>query len=132
MAPLGRYLQLVRQFPLRRLKSRADADAATAILDEMFGRPSADLGEQQYAEALALLLAAYEQEQEKADASQIAGRDVLEHLMEGHGMKQLELAKTLGIGASAASMILRGQRPITAEHARRLGKRFGIDPGVFL
>jgi antitoxin component HigA of HigAB toxin-antitoxin module len=29
-------------------------------------------------------------------------------------------------------MILRGERSITAEHARKLGTRFGLDPGAFI
>jgi antitoxin component HigA of HigAB toxin-antitoxin module len=29
-------------------------------------------------------------------------------------------------------MILRGERSITAEHARKLGKRFGLPAGVFI
>ena len=33
---------------------------------------------------------------------------------------------------SAVSMLLNGERPITAEHARRMGKRFGVNPGAFL
>jgi plasmid maintenance system antidote protein VapI len=47
-------------------------------------------------------------------------------------MTQSELGKLLGIGPSAVSMIFSGSRPITADHARRLGKRFCVDPGLFL
>jgi plasmid maintenance system antidote protein VapI len=52
--------------------------------------------------------------------------------MEQTDMKQIELANILGVGRSAVSMIMSGDRPITAEHARALGKRFCVDPGLFL
>jgi antitoxin component HigA of HigAB toxin-antitoxin module len=29
-------------------------------------------------------------------------------------------------------MILRGERSITAEHARAIGARFGLSPGLFI
>jgi plasmid maintenance system antidote protein VapI len=47
-------------------------------------------------------------------------------------MTQAELARLLGVGPSAASMILSGDRPITADHARKLAKQFSVDPGLFL
>lgn len=47
-------------------------------------------------------------------------------------MKQTDLAKLLKISASAVSMILSGNRPITANHARTLGKHFGLSPAAFL
>src|SRR5690349_3389125 len=84
-APSARYLELVRRFPLRRLRTAADADAATEILDQMFAARGADAGQEEYVEALALLLAAYEQEHGSVDTSDVPGHQVLEHLMEEHG-----------------------------------------------
>jgi len=53
-------------------------------------------------------------------------------MMEEHRMKQSTLAAKLGISAPAMSLILSGDRPITADHARRLGKIFSLDPGIFI
>jgi plasmid maintenance system antidote protein VapI len=58
--------------------------------------------------------------------------DILGRLAEENGIRQNELAELLGIGQSAVSMILSGERPLTAEHARRLGRRFGLNPGSFI
>jgi len=131
-APSRRYLELVRRFPLRPLRSRADADAATEILDRLFGRDRADRGEDDYVQALALLLSSYEDQNRRGRAAHVSAVEVLQHLASESGMKQTELAAVLGVGPSAASMILRGERPITAEHARRLGRGFKVQPGLFL
>jgi plasmid maintenance system antidote protein VapI len=52
--------------------------------------------------------------------------------MQAQTMSQVQLAKLLGIGPSAASMILSGDRPITADHARKLAKHFTLSPAAFL
>jgi antitoxin component HigA of HigAB toxin-antitoxin module len=114
------------------LRSRADADAATEILDRLFGRAQADRGEHDYVQALALLLSSYEDQNRLARAAHVSSVEVLQHLASASGMKQTDLAAVLGVGPSAASMILRGERPITAEHARRPGRRFKVQPGLFL
>jgi plasmid maintenance system antidote protein VapI len=47
-------------------------------------------------------------------------------------MTQAALAGILGVSEGAASMILKGSRSITAEHARTLGKHFKLDPGAYI
>jgi plasmid maintenance system antidote protein VapI len=54
------------------------------------------------------------------------------YLMEARDLNQADLAKLLKVGASAISMILSGDRPITADHARNLAKYFDISPAAFL
>ena len=130
--PTPRYLELVRQFPLRPLRSRSDIDAATAILDRLFGREKVDPGESNYVEALALLVASYEERRRPIDSADASGLDVLRHFVEESRIKQSELAALLGVGPSATSMILSGDRPITADHARKLAKRFKLSPAAFL
>ena len=127
-----RYLDLIRQFPLRPLRSEADLKEATGILDRLFGREDVDPGEEDYVHVLAGLVEEYEAERAAIDVSKISAVDLLRHLMDERGMSQIELARLLGVGASAVSMILSGQRPLTAEHARRLGRHFALNPGVFL
>lgn len=127
-----RYLELVRQFPLRPLRSRSDLRTATAILDRLFGLPNVDPGESDYVQALALIVASFEESRDCAESSGASGLDVLRHLVEENGISQGELANLLGIGPSAISMILSGDRPITADHARKLARRFKLSPGAFL
>jgi len=127
-----RYLDLIRQFPLRPLRSEADLKEATAILDRLFGSENVDPGEEDYVYVLAGLVEEYEAKRHAIDLSRISAVDLLRHLMDERGMSQVELSKLLSVGASAVSMILSEQRPLTAEHARRLGRYFALNPGAFL
>ena len=58
--------------------------------------------------------------------------DVLRLLMEEHELTQAAVAEMLGTSQSLVSMILSGARPITVEHANRLGERFRVDASLFL
>ena len=127
----SRYDQLIREFPLRQLRSKREAQAATAILDRLFRDDYDDEGEAQYVYVLARMLEDYESRHDPTHET-ASGLDLLRCLVEENGITQADLARILGIGQPAVSMILSGNRPITADHARRLGKRFGLNPGVFL
>src|SRR5580692_5071356 len=124
-----RYRQLIRRFPLRQLRTKSDAEAATRILDRLFRDRYDDEGEASYVYVLAGLLEDYEKRCDPTPDT-VSGLDMLRSMVEEHGLKQSDLAELLGIGQSAVSMILSGHRPITADHARRLGKKLKIDPGV--
>jgi antitoxin component HigA of HigAB toxin-antitoxin module len=127
-----RYQQLMNQFPLYPIRTKHQADAATKILDELFIKDKYDdPGEEAYVIILADLLADYEEAQE-ANEPEASGLDVLKLLMEAQDMTQTQLARILGISQGTVSQILSGNRQITAEHARRLGKQFQINPGIFL
>jgi len=58
--------------------------------------------------------------------------DTLKYLLEEQDLKAADLSRILGASRMLGPMILRGERSITAEHARRLGKRFGLPAGVFV
>ena len=127
----NRYQALQKRFALRPIRTKKDADAATRILDAGFRDKYDDSGEEAYMMVLAGLLADYEDEHEKfpVDAT---GPDVLRHMMEEHDLRQVDIAKILGVGHSAVSQIIKGTKPITADHARKLGKQFNLNPGSFL
>ncbi|MGD1277400.1 MAG: helix-turn-helix domain-containing protein [Tepidisphaeraceae bacterium] len=127
----GRYRQLIREFPLRQLRGKSDADAATKILDRLFRDHYDDRGEAEYVYVLTQLLVEYEKHNDPV-TSHASGLDVLRYLVQEHQLTQSQLAQILDVSQSAVSMILSGVRPITADHARRLGKKFAIDPGTFL
>ncbi len=56
--------------------------------------------------------------------------DVLEFLMEEHGLGQSDLPE-IG-GQSLVSKILSGERKLTVEHIQKLSKRFGVSSSVFI
>jgi len=57
---------------------------------------------------------------------------LLKHLVQEHGLSGADLSRILGKSPSLGPMILRGERKITADHALRLGKHFGLRPDAFL
>jgi len=127
----ARYRRLVREFPLRELRTKRDSQAATEILDRLFRERYEDEGEAAYVFVLARLLEDYENKYDPTPDT-TSGLDLLRHIVEENKIKQNELAAILDVGQSAVSMLLSGERPMTAEHARRLAKRFGVNPGPFL
>ncbi|AFZ65747.1 helix-turn-helix domain-containing protein [Deinococcus peraridilitoris] len=58
--------------------------------------------------------------------------ETLAFLMDKNGVKQKDVEAATGIPQGNLSKLLRGQRNFTAEHARKLGAYFQVNPGVFL
>lgn len=125
------YQKLMRDFPLRPITTKKDADAATKILEKRFRQNFDDPGEEAYVLILADLLADYD---EKANPfkNTATAADVLNLLMESNDLTQADIGKLLDISQGAVSMILSGERQLTTEHIRRLAKRFNVSPAVFI
>jgi HTH-type transcriptional regulator/antitoxin HigA len=121
----------MREFPLRPLRTKKDAEAATKILDRLFREDYDDPGEEAYVYFLSLAMMEYEERYDPTPQTS-SGLDILKFIIQENNMTQAQLGELLGISQGAASMILKGERQITAEHARRLGKRFKLDPGAFI
>lgn len=56
--------------------------------------------------------------------------EMLEFLMEQHGLEQNDLPE-IG-GQPLVSKILSGERKLTVEHIKKLSKRFHVSPSVFI
>ncbi len=124
------YQRLRRLVPLGVLRSEKDYRKAVAMLDEIIdeigqdeAHPLADL-----AEALSLFIHSYEEIHAKI--AETTGPAVLRILMEEHGLKQTQLPE---IGSQGVvSEILSGERELNIRQIRRLAKRFGVSPAVFI
>ena len=114
--------------PLRPINDEIDRKNAEEIMDRLavLGRRTKDQND--YLQTLILLTEAYEADEiaDALDRAKSSGLDVVKYLMEAQGMNQTDLAKLLKVSASAVSMILGGDRPITADHARNLANYFRI------
>lgn len=63
----------------------------------------------------------------------VSGVEFLKHLLENNGLTGADLSRLLGVSSPRLGpMILRGERRLTADHARRLGEHFRMEPGAFL
>src|SRR5437899_1004597 len=105
------YLDLVRHFPLRPIRGKAEYDRAMDLTARADAGLSAD--ENDYADVLARLVRDYDQEHSTLLRERAIGRgpsplEILKYLMEEHGMNTVSLRKMVG-GSGQASLILSGK-----------------------
>ena len=131
IAPAGpRYLELVRAFPLRVLRSEPEAQRASEVLDSLAGDHDLDVHE--YRLALAALVERYEDENEPALHGPHAPAEMLRFLMEARGLSQIEVILGSGVPASTLSEVLSGRREMSRGVMRKLGEYFRVEPGLFV
>jgi HTH-type transcriptional regulator/antitoxin HigA len=114
------------------IRDEASYGNTMEVVDALTSIPKLSKGQMEYLDTLTVLVEAYERDRRAIDTSDLTGLDMLRHLVEANELTHVDLGRLLGVGPSAVSMILSGQRPVTAEHARKLGKRFGVNPGLFI
>ena len=125
-----RYLDLVRQFPLRPLRTDADLDAAVAVIDSLIDRPRLSAPEQDYLDVLSDLVEAYEAE--AVPMRPVGDADLLRFLIEQKGVTQAEAAAGAGIAESTVSEVLRGKRRLNRAQIVKFARYFHVEPGAFL
>jgi HTH-type transcriptional regulator/antitoxin HigA len=125
------YLELVRRFPLRPIRSDKELDRASEMIDALLVRPSplAPL-ERDYLEVLSDLVERYEDSHHPMPEA--SGADVLRHLMEARGVTQSQVAAATGIVNSTISAVLSGKRRLSVPHIEKLSAYFHVGPGAFL
>ena len=82
---------------------------------------------------LVKLIRDYEQETYSLQAwMQTEPHEFLQHLMEGRGMKQVELVEAIGLNKGLVSAIFNGKREISKTQAKKLGAYFNVSPAAFI
>jgi HTH-type transcriptional regulator / antitoxin HigA len=125
-----RYLDLVRRFPLRPLRSAADLDAAIAIVDGLIDQPNLSAPEQDYLEVLSDLVEAYETE--NLPIRPVGDAVLMRYLIEHKGVTQAGAAAGSGIAESTISAVLAGKRKLNRTQIAKLARYFHIEPAAFL
>lgn len=123
------YLSLVVAFPLLAIRTYAQLDDAVAVIDSLLDKGTLSGGEDQYLDALSVLVEACEREHIPFPA--VSGIDALRHIMEEKGLRQGDLLDVFET-RSVASEVINGKRPLTMKHVRRLSERFRLPAEVFL
>lgn len=100
------------------------------LVKHLMLKPRRSKGETQLLQLLAILIKDYEQRTTMFDA--VEPREVLEHLMEEHGLSQTTLAKKCGMSTSTVSEVLSGRREMTLTHMRAFAKAFHVAPRTFM
>ena len=66
------------------------------------------------------------------DWSDLLPHEILQHLLESSGTKQIDLVGIISTSKGLISSIVNGKRAISKEQAKRLGTYFNVNPSLFL
>ncbi len=124
-----RYLDLIRLFPLRPIRSEAELDEAIATVDSLVDKEALEPAEVDYLAVLSDLVEQYEEQTQWIPPASDA--EMLRHLLEAQGATQVEVARETGIIESTISAVLAGKRLLTREHIGKLSRYFKVSPSVF-
>lgn len=124
-----RYLELVRRFPLRPLRTDADLDAAVAVIDGLLDQDDLSAPEQDYLDVLSDLVEAYEAE--AVPVGPVGDADMLRFLIDARRVTQAEVARRAGIAESTVSEVLAGKRKLNRAQIGKLARYFHVEPGAF-
>ena len=124
------YLELVRQFPLRPIRTDAELDRAIALINSLIDRDDLDQDEDDYLDVLGDLVEKYETEHHPIPP--LSDAEMLRSLIASREITQARLAAESGIAESTVSAILSGKRVLNRGHIETLARYFRISPAVFL
>jgi HTH-type transcriptional regulator/antitoxin HigA len=125
-----KYLDLIRSFPLRPIRSEADLDRATAVMHELVDAKSLTAPESDYLLILGNLIEEYEAKNHPI--KDLLPHEVLAALMESRDVSQTEVAKATGIPVSTISELLSQKREFNVAHVQKLCGYFGLGPSAFI
>jgi HTH-type transcriptional regulator/antitoxin HigA len=125
----GVYLDLVRAFPLRPIRSDKELAEAIKVLDSLVDRETLAPAERDYLDVLSNLVEKYEAEEHPM--APVSDAAMLRHLIEAKQVSQAEVAKATGIDEATVSLVLAGKRTLSRGHIGKLAHYFGIEPGAF-
>jgi len=134
MAVDRKYLHLIGLVPLLPIETKKDYRRARALLHELIERDEqlqpAELG---YAKVLGKLVQDYARERtEGFFRQQVPGCEILQSLMDDHDLNQVEIAEIAGIQKQNVNAYLKGRRALPRAARQRLGKRFKVNPEIFI
>jgi HTH-type transcriptional regulator / antitoxin HigA len=125
------YRRLIGNFAPKVIETEDENEAALAIVEKLLGQ--GDKGrspeEQTALDLLATLIEQYEARVYSPAPGDPLG--ALKLLMESNNLRATDIAELFGSRAKI-SEVLAGKRTISKEQAKRLGRRFGVSPAVFI
>ena len=125
------YAGLCGVFTPRRIHDKADYENTVEVADAMAVHAEEFSKDQEdYFDVICTLIEAYDAERVKW--RKVSGLRFLKYLLEEAGMNGADLSRILGVSRLLGPMILRGEREITAAHARALGEHFHMNAGAFI
>jgi HTH-type transcriptional regulator / antitoxin HigA len=124
------YLEWIRVFPLRPIRSGKELSEALVVIDELLDQSQLTSEERDYLDVLSSLVERYEKEQHPM--SPVSDAQMLRHLIEAKGVTQAQVARATGIAESTISAILAGTRRLTRDHIEKVARYFHVGVRAFL
>ena len=127
-----RFIELVRQLPLRPIRTKREYVAAAKVMEKLAIRGEDDLNKDEldYLDVLTDLVEAFDAAHVPA-SNEGTALERLKSLLEESGTSTAELGRLLG-NSGLASQILLGRRELSKAHIRILSRHFKLDAGYFL
>lgn len=122
------YIELLKAFPPRTIKTEEDLSATQNVVDSLIDKGKLTQDERDYLNLLGTLI--YEYEQTQDIVPDIFGVDLLKALITELNLRQKDLVPIFKT-ESIVSDILNGKRNLTVEHIQKLAEFFHISPAVF-
>ncbi len=124
------YGELVDILQPRPIHNEREYRRAIRMIDHIAGH-ELNRDQEDYLEALAVFVAAYEDERHPIKLKPLSPLGALKLVIEESGMNASDLGRLLGSRA-LGSAILRGERGISKTHIKILSDHFKLDPALFL
>jgi len=122
------YLALIRTFPLRPLRSEAELDEATMVLDALVVKDTLTAAEADYLAVLSDLVEQYEAEAHPIHPASDA--ELLQHLLDATGITPIQVAQETELDATTLAAVLAGTQPLTRAQIDTLARYFQVSPSV--
>lgn len=125
-----KYLELIRAFPLRPIRSDADLIRAEKVLHMLIDADHLSAAEQDYLEILGNIIEEYEETAHPVE--DVPAHQMLAGLMEAKQVTQTQVFKATGIPISTISELLSQKRDFNIAHVEKLCAYFGLGPSAFV
>ncbi len=122
------YARLLARTLPRVIRTEEENERCIAIVEGLLQRPDRTPEEDQLMALLTLLVEKFEDQHYSLTAA--SPIDVLRHLIEANGLRQVDLVDVFGT-ASIASEVLNGKRALAKSHIAKLSQRFNVSPELF-
>ena len=123
------YKNLLTEVVPRVIETEEEYDRALAIAERLTFAKNLTLEEKAIYKLLVTLIETYETENYPTDDS--APHEILQHLMESSGTRQVDLVGIIG-SSGVVSEVVQGKRSISKAQAKALGDWFKVSPSLFI
>ena len=122
------YAELLAEVLPHVIHTEKENDRCTVALQNLLDKSKRTPEEHRLVELLTLLIEDFEEKHYSLQPA--TPLDILRHLMDSNGLRQVDLRDAFGT-ASIASEVLNGKRALAKSHIERLSKRFNVSPELF-